>query len=102
MARPEAGTPAKLYPYWPDGHGCTLTGRDRAVAETLRIAVVRIEAAMVEHEWSLRQMAQATGVNHVSLHHMLRGDIWPNAEHLAQIEQALQLQLWPRLGEVSS
>jgi transcriptional regulator with XRE-family HTH domain len=56
---------------------------------------------MIERDWSLRQMAQATGVNHVSLHHMLRGSNWPNAEHLAQIEQALQLQLWPRLGEVN-
>lgn len=101
MARPAALPPAKLYPHWPDGDNCTLAGQDRAVAETLRIVVVRLRDIMVERDWSLRQMAQVTGVNHVSLHHMLHGNSWPSAEHLAQIEQTLQLQLWPRLGEVS-
>lgn len=101
MTRPDAAPPRHFYPHWPDGNDCTLIGPGRAAAETLRIAVFRVQTAVVEREWSLRQMAHATGVNHVSLHQMLRGGIWPNAEHLAQIEQALQLQLWPRLDEVS-
>lgn len=98
MARPRTIKPMDLYPNWPSAEGYAGPSGDHTA--TLRIVVSRLAKHITEHGWSRRQTAEVVGVNHVSLHDMLVGNTWPRAEHIAQIELALDVVLWPRLYEV--
>ncbi|MDV2418333.1 helix-turn-helix transcriptional regulator [Corynebacterium tuberculostearicum] len=97
MVRPKTVRPVEMYPDWPL-RGDTAARRDQS--ETLRIAMERLSEVVSARQWSLRQLAAATEVNHVSLHNMLTGHTWPRAEHIAQIELALGISLWPQPEEV--
>ena len=100
MARPKTTRPLGLYPHWPSAQG--YNGPPGARKETLRLVVERLAQYIADHSWSLRQASKAVGVNHVSLHDMLTGNTWPRAEHIAQIERALDVALWPTPEEVHS
>lgn len=107
MARPKTIKPVELYPHWPSPEDFaapanTESGRldNWGHAESMRIVVARLRDYVEDQGWSLRRTAEVVGVNHVSLHDMLRGHTWPRAEHIAQIELALNIILWPLPGEV--
>ena len=107
MARPKTIKPVELYPHWPSPEGFAVPANIGSVrlnnwwhAESMRIVVARLRDYIEDQGWSLRRTAETVGVNHVSLHDMLRGYTWPRAEHIAQIELALDIVLWPLPGEV--
>lgn len=107
MARPKTIRPVELYPHWPSPEDFAVPAtttpsrlNNWGHAESMRMVVARLKDYVDDRGWSLRRTAEAVGVNHVSLHDMLRGHTWPRAEHIAQIELALDIILWPQPGEV--
>lgn len=107
MARPKTIKPVELYPHWPSPEDFAVSANTGSGhldiwghAEAMRIVVARLRDYVDAQSWSLRHAAKVVGVNHVSLHNMLRGHTWPRAEHIAQIELALDIVLWPLPGEV--
>lgn len=107
MARPKTIKPVELYPHWPSPEDFAVPANIEPGrldtwwhAESMRIVVARLRDYVEDKGWSLRRTAEAVGVSHVSLHNMLRGQTWPRAEHIAQIELTLDIVLWPLPEEV--
>ncbi|WIB67440.1 helix-turn-helix transcriptional regulator [Curtobacterium sp. MCBD17_035] len=44
---------------------------------------------------SIRAVAQAAGVSHVTLINVLSGRAWPDLTTIAKLELALEVDLWP-------
>jgi transcriptional regulator with XRE-family HTH domain len=63
------------------------------IAEVARQMALRTRAALEGR--SIRAVAQAAGVSHVTLINVLSGRAWPDLTTIAKLELALEVDLWP-------
>jgi transcriptional regulator with XRE-family HTH domain len=78
---------------WPDG---PLSGA--GLAEHARQLVLNVRTAMGER--SIRDVASSAGLTPTTLSALLSGERWPDTLTLAKLEEALGVDLWPRLASV--
>lgn len=86
MADPRRGRPADRAPApWPE------VASEDPLAEVARELVVRLRLAMGTR--SVRTVAQAAGVSHVTLLRVLNGQVWPDLATITRLEIALDSDL---------
>ena len=66
---------------------------DDLIAETARLFVVNLSAAIGDK--SVRSVAKASGLNHVTVQNILLGKVWPDLATIARLEQGTKTPLWP-------
>lgn len=74
---------------WPEG-----SLLEPSLAEYARQFTLNLRAAIGSR--SLRDVAASAGLSHVTLVGIIRGDRWPDTLTLAKLEEALDVELWPR------
>ena len=83
--------PVELAPApWPDE-----TATD-PIAETARQFVLNLVRAIGEK--SVRSVAAASGLNHVTLQNILLGKVWPDLATIARLERGTGTPLWPGMS----
>lgn len=90
--------PNELYPAWPwpdPSHPCA------PAHEKIRIAAARLATYVADNALSQRQVAERVGLTHVVIFDFVRGHYWPRTLLIAQVETALWIELWPRIGETA-
>ncbi|MFF0144483.1 helix-turn-helix protein [Amycolatopsis sulphurea] len=75
---------------WP---AATLDG-DHAAAVAQAVAR-RLAAAMQEHGWSIAELHRRAGVNRQTITNVLDGRVWTTIAVIADLERALDWELWP-------
>ena len=85
-------SPASSSPQWPT-EPC-----DDPAAEKIRLFVINLTEAIRLGEpdsiWSLRSLARHVGMDHSLLSDLIAGSSWPSSLTIAQLEVALDTQLW--------
>lgn len=90
--------PNELYPTWPwpdPANPCA------PAHEKIRIAAARLATYVADNALSQRQVAERVGLTHVVIFDFVRGHYWPRTLLIAQVETALGIELWPRIGETT-
>lgn len=64
------------------------------VGEVARIFAFNVRKAVGSQ--SLRSVADASGLTHVTLLNVLGGKVWPDLATIARLENGLGTQLWPQ------
>jgi hypothetical protein len=83
--------PAEMAPSpWPDAPA------DDPIAETARVFVTNLVGAIGSK--SIRSVARASGVNHVTLQNIMLGKIWPDLATIARLERGTETPLWPGMS----
>lgn len=88
--------PNELYPTWPWPDPATPCA---PAHEKIRIAAARLATYVANNALSQRQVAERVGLTHVVIFDFVRGRYWPRTLLIAQVETALGIELWPRIGE---
>lgn len=89
MARQPRALPAELAdPPWPEHPSGDPLG------EVARQFVLNVRAAVGDR--SVRSVAAAAGMSHVTLLNVLAGRVWPDLYTIARLEAALDTGLWPQ------
>ena len=83
-AKPVALAPSP----WPD------VPSDDPVGEVARKFAINVRDAVGNR--SLRSVAEASGLTHVTLLNILGGKVWPDLSTIALLENGLGVQLWPK------
>lgn len=83
-AKPVALAPSP----WPD------VPSDDPVGEVARKFAINVRDAVGNR--SLRSVAEASGLTHVTLLNILGGKVWPDLSTIARLENGLGVQLWPK------
>ncbi|WP_150307208.1 helix-turn-helix transcriptional regulator [Planctomonas psychrotolerans] len=82
------GKPVELAPApWPD------IPSDDLIGEVARQLVLNLRAAIGDQ--SIRSVATAAGMNHVTVLNVLAGRVWPDLATIAKLERGLGRPLWP-------
>lgn len=89
-AKPVALAPSP----WPD------VPSDDPVGEVARKFAINVRDAIGNR--SLRSVAEASGLTHVTLLNILGGKVWPDLSTIARLENGLGVQLWPKRDEGAS
>lgn len=91
MGRPSRALPVELAAApWPEKPSSDVVG------EVARRFVVNLREEMAGR--SLREVAAAAGIGHVTLQRVLTGQAWPDLATIARLETGLDADLWPRRG----
>jgi DNA-binding phage protein len=89
MGRPVRAKPAALAPApWPD------VASPDPIGEVARRFTLNLREAVGSR--SIRSVAEASGLAHVTLLQVLAGQTWPDLETIAKLERGLDVPLWPR------
>ena len=67
---------------------------DDPVGEVARKFAINVRDAVGNR--SLRSVAEASGLTHVTLLNILGGKVWPDLSTIARLEYGLGVQLWPK------
>jgi hypothetical protein len=67
---------------------------DDPVGEVARMFAINVRDAVGNR--SLRSVAEASGLTHVTLLNILGGKVWPDLSTIARLENGLGMQLWPK------
>lgn len=62
------------------------------VAQTM---AARIKAALDQRGWSVAQLSRESGVARYTIAKALAGEAWPDLLTIANLEKALDCDLWP-------
>lgn len=88
MVRPKPGSPASLYPGWPDS-------LDVTVAEHQMIQAMVINLRRERNRYrSVKGVAEESGVAASTISDILNGNTWPTLETMARLEIGLGVSLW--------
>lgn len=87
MARTQRASPAELTPGWPSEPS------PDPIAEVARRFAVSVQQEMGGR--SIRSVADAAGISHVSLLSIFAGRTWPDLATIARIERAMGTDVWP-------
>lgn len=89
MVRPKPGSPASLYPSWPDS-------LDVAVTEHAMIQAMVINLRRERNRYrSVKGVAEQSGVAASTISDILNGNTWPSLETMSRLEVGLGVRLWP-------
>ena len=89
MVRPKPGSPASLYPGWPDS-------LDVSVPEHAMIQAMVINLRRERNRYrSVKGVAEKSGVASSTISDILNGNTWPSLETMARLEAGLGVRLWP-------
>lgn len=89
MVRPKPGSPASLYPGWPDS-------LDVAVTEHAMIQAMVINLRRERNRYrSVKGVAEQSGVAASTISDILNGNTWPSLETMSRLEVGLGVRLWP-------
>lgn len=89
MVRPKPGSPASLYPGWPDSLDVTVTEHQMIQAMVINLRRQRTLFRTV------KAMSSRTGVPSSTISDVLGGNAWPSLETVARLEVGLGVRLWP-------
>lgn len=89
MVRPKPGSPASLYPGWPDSLDVTVT--EHAMIQAMVINLRRQRTLFR----TVKAMSAQTGVPSSTISDILGGSTWPSLETVARLEVGLGTRLWP-------
>ena len=96
MVRPKPGSPASLYPGWPDSLDVTVT--EHAMIQAMVINLRRQRTLFR----TVKAMSSRTGVPSSTISDVLGGNAWPSLETVARLEVGLGVRLWPDVSEFRS
>lgn len=89
MVRPKPGSPASLYPGWPDS-------LDVSAPEHQMIQAMVINLRRERNRYrSVKGVAEKSGVAASTISDILNGNTWPSLETMARLEVGLEVRLWP-------
>lgn len=73
-------------------------------AMQFRSRLIEVIEKYIENGWasSYSDFAVRAGIGHTVLSRILSGDVWPSTAVLAQLEQAVELPLWPHQRSIKS
>jgi hypothetical protein len=86
--------PNELTDKWPD------SVIDDPIGEVARLLAVNLRTGIADR--SIRSVATACGLSHVTLLAVLEGRVWPDLATIARLERGLQTELWPRTWSPSN
>jgi transcriptional regulator with XRE-family HTH domain len=66
---------------------------DDPIGEVARLFARNVRAGIGEK--SIRSVATASGLSHVTLLAILEGRVWPDLATIARLERGLDAELWP-------
>lgn len=89
MVRPKPGSPASLYPGWPDSLDVTVTEHQMIQAMVINL---RRQRSLFR---TVKVMSARTGVPSSTISDVLGGNAWPSLETVARLEVGLGVRLWP-------
>ena len=93
MVRPKPGSPASLYPGWPDSLDVTVT--EHAMIQAMVINLRRQRSLFR----TVKAMSARTGVPSSTISDVLGGNAWPSLETVARLEVGLGTRLWPSVED---
>ena len=93
MVRPKPGSPASLYPGWPDS--LNVSAPEHAMIQAMVINLRR-QRNMFR---TVKSMSERTGVPSSTISDVLGGNAWPSLETVARLEVGLGVRLWPDVSE---
>lgn len=89
MVRPKPGSPASLYPGWPDS-------LDDMAPDHAAIQAMVINLRRERNRYrSIKRVAEKSGVASSTISDVLAGNTWPSLETMARLEVGLEVRLWP-------
>lgn len=89
MVRPKPGSPASLYPGWPDS-------LDVSTPEHQMIQAMVINLRRERNRYrSVKGVAEKSDVAASTISDILNGNTWPSLETMARLEVGLGALLWP-------
>lgn len=89
MVRPKPGSPAKMYPGWPDSLDVTLPEH-----QMIQAMVINLRRERNRYR-SVKGVAEQSGVAASTISDILNGNTWPSLETMARLEVGLGVRLWP-------
>lgn len=89
MVRPKPGSPASLYPGWPDSLDVTVTEH-----QMIQAMVINLRRERNRYR-SVKGVAEKSGVASSTISDILNGNTWPSLETMARLEAGLGVRLWP-------
>lgn len=89
MVRPKPGSPASLYPGWPDSLDVTVTEH-----QMIQAMVINLRRERNRYR-SVKGVAEKSGVAASTISDILNGNTWPLLETMARLEVGLGVRLWP-------
>ena len=89
MVRPKPGSPASLYPGWPDS--LDVSAPEHAMIQAMVINLRRQRSLFR----TVKAMSARTGVPSSTIYDVLGGNAWPSLETVARLEVGLGVRLWP-------
>ena len=88
MANVKRPLPVELCTGWPENPS------DNPSAEVVRQFALNVRSAIGDS--SVRSIAAACGLSHVTVLNALNGKSWPDAWTISNLERGLNTGLWPR------
>lgn len=64
-------------------------------ARVAQAMAARLKAALDEKGWSVAHLSRASGVGRYTIAKALAGEAWPDLLTIANLEKALDCDLWP-------
>lgn len=89
MVRPKPGSPASLYPGWPDS--LDVNAPEHAMIQAM---VINLRRERNRYR-SVKGVAEQSGVAASTISDILNGNTWPSLETMARLEAGLGVRLWP-------
>lgn len=89
MVRPKPGSPASLYPGWPDSLDVTVTEH-----QMIQAMVINLRRERNRYR-SVKGVAEKSGLAASTISDILNGNTWPSLETMARLEVGLGVRLWP-------
>lgn len=89
MVRPKPGSPAKMYPGWPDSLDVTVPEH-----QMIQAMVINLRRERNRYR-SVKGVAEQSGVAASTISDILNGNSWPTLETVARLEVGLGVCLWP-------
>lgn len=93
MVRPKPGSPASLYPGWPDS--LDVSAPEHAMIQAMVINLRRQRSLFR----TVKAMSARTGVPSSTISDILGGNTWPGLETVARLEVGLGARLWPNVED---
>ncbi|MFJ8550875.1 helix-turn-helix domain-containing protein [Streptomyces sp. NPDC093676] len=64
-------------------------------ARVAQALAARLQAAIAKKEWSVAELSRRSGVGRFTIAKALAGEAWPDLLTIANLERALEVDLWP-------
>lgn len=68
---------------------------DHHGARVAQALAARLQSAIDDHGWSAAELSRRSGVARYTIAKALAGEAWPDLLTIANLEKALDVDLWP-------